>query len=314
VVPGAINRGKLSVAGWVLGAARRLAADPPRVIHCVTPLGLLPALLARPRLRGARIVCEYHAAAEFELEHAATRVRRFFTMLDTHAVRRADAVLCMNRAQVTYLQDRCGVTGPVRVSWGPIALGPLPRPPRAGRPRVIGYFGNAHHWQGLGDLLEAFAEAGADGLELRLGGVGPDELPEPLPAGVTVLGRLDRQAMLDGMAECDVLVSPRRGGQLGNLQYPFKLSAYLAAGRPVIGTDVSDQGEIIRVADCGQVVPAGSSTALVAALKAVAAEPAERLREQGENARRFAEDHLGLDRLRHQLSELYRLSLPVPRD
>jgi len=307
---GALRRGRLSIPGFCAVAFRALLEMRPRVVHCFTPIAALPAIAAR-RAVGSRVVVEVHGSAEHELAHARPHVRAFFSMLDRHVIRRADAVLAMSFRHEAYLRSRCGVDVPIRVSWGPIDVSRRPFvPPDPQSPRRFGYFGNAHFWQGLEDLAAAAALCPPEAVVVSVAGVDPVKLPEEAGRILRTRGQLDREAMLYEMSKCDALVSPRRGGHVTDLQYPFKLSAYLASGRAVVGTEVGDQGAIIRRAGCGIVVPPESPSKLASAMMEIAGMSDDVVGNLGRRARRFAEDHLGYDRLREQLSALYQLPLP----
>jgi glycosyltransferase involved in cell wall biosynthesis len=300
----------LAVRRFTFQVVRRLFELRPRVVHSFTPLAALPAILARQRIRDLRVVLEYHGPAEYELAHAKRRVRVFFSALDRWTVGRADAVIAMSRPQRRYLEDRCRSRNPPLVSWGPVDLAHLPATPVPANPiRTFGYFGNASFWQGVQHLVEAAQLVPRQGVRVVLGGVEPDELPRGASQFVIPRGRMSRTEMLGAMADCDVLVSPRLGGAVGNLQYPFKLSAYLAAGRPVLGTDVGDQGQIIRSARCGAVVAPEAPAELAAAIEGLAGAPPTELRDMGARARAFAEKNLSYGVLREQLGSTYGFSL-----
>jgi glycosyltransferase involved in cell wall biosynthesis len=296
----------ISIPRWTLAAFRRLIALRPAIVHCFLPLAALPAVAARTFVRDMRLVVEVHGGGGHEFASARWQVRSFFRALDRRLVKRADAVIAMSAAQADYLRRVCGVHAPIEISWGPVQVERLPKTqPPAGSPRRFGYFGNASSWQGLDLLLSAARLVEGEELALVIGGVDRSELSLTPGENTEVLGHLEREAMLSAMSECDVLMSPRRGGPASDLQYPFKLSAYLAAARPVIGTDVSDQGSIIRLADCGIVVAPDSPQALADAMAEMARAPASELRRQGENSRRFAEERLGYASLRRQLERAY---------
>jgi glycosyltransferase involved in cell wall biosynthesis len=287
-------------------AAVRLRRLRPRVAHCFTPPALPAAVLARSLVRGMRIVLDYHGPAEFEMARAGRRARVFFTKLDGWALRHTDAILAMSTNQRTYIGARYAPRAPVWVSWGPVDLNRvIARPPPVRDAPIFGYFGNANFWQGLDELLSAAKNVGDVAGSLRLVGVSKEDLAGGLPPSVEVIDHLGRHAMLEAMQDCDVLVSPRRGGPVADLQYPFKLSAYLAAGRPVIGTDVNDQGTIIRDAGCGITVRPGSSDEIAEAMRELASRSRAELAELGRRARAFAEQFLGYDALREQLATAY---------
>jgi colanic acid biosynthesis glycosyl transferase WcaI len=300
----------LSMRRFCLAAFQRLRRLRPRVVHCFTPTAAVPAIAARRLWPETRVVLDYHGAAEFELARARPYVRVLFTALDGWAVRRADAVVAMSAPQRAYLEARWKPAATPEVSWAPVDLERVRSTPvRPAEVRRIGYFGNANFWQGLDDLVSAARLCKEEPLSVVVAGADASELGLLPGDPVDVSGSPSREQMLGGMEECDILVSPRRGGAVSDLQYPFKLSAYLAAGRPIIGTDVSDQGDIIRRAGCGLVVPPESPAALAEAMRELARAPTERLVEMGTRARQFAEHHLGFDVLRRQLGRAYGMNL-----
>jgi glycosyltransferase involved in cell wall biosynthesis len=309
-LPGVFRGGHLSIPRFCEVAFRALIKMRPRVVHCFTPLAAVPAIAARAVI-GARVVVEVHGPAKYELAYARPHVRAFFGLLDARVIRHADAVLAMSGPHETYLRHRCRVDVPIRVSWGPIDVSGRPFiPPEPKLPRRFGYFGNANFWQGLDDLAAAAALCPRELLIVSVAGLETDELPQEARTTLRAKGRLEREALLDEMSQCDALVSPRRGGRVTDLQYPFKLSAYLASGRAIVGTDVSDQGTIIRRARCGIVVPPDSPVKLARAMMEIADKSDDVLCSLGRRARHFAEKQLGYEQLRDQLRDVYQLMIP----
>jgi glycosyltransferase involved in cell wall biosynthesis len=195
----------------------------------------------------------------------------------------------------------------VRVLWGPVDLQlfryeePPPAPPF-----VVGYAGNDVFWQGTETVIAA-ARLLRDQRDIRvhLLGFPAERYRDGLPDNVSLLGVVPRDEVPTALARCHVLVSPRARLVVSDSQYPFKLSAYLAAGRPVVATEVSDQPRVIGEAGCGVVVPPGDPAALAEALRRLAALPgAERLA-LGRRARAFAEQRLSLDALADALVTIY---------
>jgi glycosyltransferase involved in cell wall biosynthesis len=113
-----------------------------------------------------------------------------------------------------------------------------------------------------------------------------------------------REQTAQQLARCDVLLSPRKG-RAADVQYPFKLSSYLALGRPVIATDVSDQRRILEAARCGIVIPPGSPRAIAEAIRHLRDEGRADRVAMGERARLFAEEHLSMDKFRSSLVGMY---------
>jgi glycosyltransferase involved in cell wall biosynthesis len=107
------------------------------------------------------------------------------------------------------------------------------------------------------------------------------------------------------MKSADALVSPRVKGNVSELQYPHKLSEYLASGRAVIATDVSDQKLILAKADCG-FVAASSKEGLASAIREFAALSYERRNQLGKNAIEFAKTNLSFSIFKNRIQACYK--------
>jgi glycosyltransferase involved in cell wall biosynthesis len=293
---------------FVPAALRELEAHAPSVIHAITTQSIVPALLYRRRHPAARVVFEMHGLTC--LEHDGLRVRRRLTLglLDALGAHRADAIVAMSFTQRELLRRWLRVRqAKVHVLWGPVDLTlfryeePPPTPPF-----VVGYAGNDAFWQGTDTILAAARLLdGVPGIRFHLLGF-PADLDRPdVPPNVSLLGVVPRDGVPGALARCHVLVSPRARLVVSNSQYPFKLSAYLAAGRPIVVTAVSDQPRVITEAGCGVVVPPDDPPALAAALRQlVALSEAERLA-LGRRARAFAERRLSPEALADALVPIY---------
>ena len=173
---------------------------------------------------------------------------------------------------------------------------------------VVLYSGTFETYQGLDELVAAipavlaavpnarFVLVGAD----RLAGASlPDEAEELTRSGaLTVVERQPRNAMPVYLAMADVLVSPRAFG--GNL--PLKIFDYLAAGRPIVATDISTHREVLTRETAMLVQP--SSAALADGIVSILRSPA-RARELGHAARQYALEHLGWARFVRTVGEIY---------
>jgi glycosyltransferase involved in cell wall biosynthesis len=85
---------------------------------------------------------------------------------------------------------------------------------------------------------------------------------------------------------------------------PNTLSCAMAAGRPVVATDVGDLGRIVRAAECGVLLGEVTPRAIAAAIEQLL-DPATRAR-LGSNALRAAEGPYNATAQRARLLELYR--------
>ena len=174
--------------------------------------------------------------------------------------------------------------------------------------QVILYSGTFETYQGLDDLVAAipavlaavpkarFVLVGAD----RAAGTSlPDGAGELTRAGIlTIVERQPRSAMPVYLAMADVLVSPRAFG--GNL--PLKIFDYLAAGRPIVATDISTHRSVLTQDTAVLVQP--TSAALAEGIVSILRGPT-RGRELGEAARQYAFEHLGWSRFVRTVGEIY---------
>jgi glycosyltransferase involved in cell wall biosynthesis len=100
------------------------------------------------------------------------------------------------------------------------------------------------------------------------------------------------------LAMADVLVSPRAFG--GNL--PLKIFDYLAAGRPIVATDISTHRTVLTQDTAVLVQP--NAGALAEGIVSVLRYPS-RGRELGHAAREYALEHLGWSRFVRTVGEIY---------
>jgi len=174
--------------------------------------------------------------------------------------------------------------------------------------QVILYSGTFETYQGLDDLVAAIPAVLAAVPEARFVLVGADRAAgTSLPDGageltrtgiLTVVERQPRSAMPVYLAMADVLVSPRAFG--GNL--PLKIFDYLAAGRPIVATDISTHRSVLTQDTAVLVQP--TSAALAEGIVSILRGPT-RGRELGEAARQYAFEHLGWSRFVRTVGEIY---------
>ena len=289
-------------------ALAELRRAQPDVVHAITTQAIVPALLYRRRHPRTRVVFEMHGLTCLELDGLRLRRRVTLALLDTWGARGADGVIAMSYTQRELLRRWLRVpSAAVHVVWGPVDLDlfratePPPAPPF-----VVGYSGNDTSWQGVQTIVDAAQRlAGRADVRFVLMGFPRERVAAAGLSNVTLLDVVDREAVPARLAACHAFLSPRAAGAVSDAQYPFKLSAYLALGRPIVATAVSDQPRIVREADCGLIVEARDGAALAAAVVQLAELPAARRLEMGRNARRFAECHLSPDRLGRILECIY---------
>ena len=111
---------------------------------------------------------------------------------------------------------------------------------------------------------------------------------------VRVLGKVSESRKLAELARADVLCAPSLGGE----SFGMVITEGLAAGTPVLASDIPGYRDVLRDGIDGQLVPAGDPLALAEALRLLALEPARRARmaiAARERAERFAWPHVAAE-------------------
>jgi glycosyltransferase involved in cell wall biosynthesis len=173
---------------------------------------------------------------------------------------------------------------------------------------VVLYSGTFEAYQGLEHLIGAAPRILERVPSARFVLVGADEAgrvevetaaAELVRDGIlTIVDRQPRSVMPGYLALADVLVSPRSFG--GNL--PLKVFDYLAAGRPIVATDIATHRELLTderavlVPPTSEGVAAGVVSVLCDGAKSAALAQA---------AREYAVEHLGWGRFLQSVAEIY---------
>jgi glycosyltransferase involved in cell wall biosynthesis len=173
---------------------------------------------------------------------------------------------------------------------------------------VVLYSGTFEAYQGLPELLAAipavrlrvpdvtFVLVGADRANGLVAHPGAASL---ISAGaLRIVERQPREEMAAYLALADVLVSPRAYG--GNL--PLKVFDYLAAGRPIVATDIPTHRTVLS--DERAVLVAPGTDAIAGGILTVLGDPARAAR-LAAAARHYAQTHLGWSRFVESVETLY---------
>ncbi len=278
-----------------------LIYERPRVIHAFGSSWIIPILTYKMWHRNVKVLIELHGISEFEQQQARwflIPLRYLFIWFDKLAVKRADRVLSMSAAQKQFLVTKYGASeDKTFVSWGPVDVDLF----KCGEPQkrnkfIVCYSGNDNFWQGLDIVFSACKLLGkrAD-ISFKFIGFSPSKYRQLQLRNATFLGKLDREKTAKELCQCDLFLSPRLVSKVADTQYPFKLSAYLSAGRPVVVSDVGDQGYIVKEARCGIVLSRRDPEELVRAILEIKDMSDNQRTEMGLRARQFAEANLSLD-------------------
>jgi len=266
----------LGIAAILLRLPRGLR--PPLVYesHGYTPAvsGAMPQLLANGR-----------PPSRSKLARLAAREDRVW--------REAEGYITITRALAAELTDRFGGRAQLMVIPDGVRLiEPRSRvpPPGAASP-VVAYAGHLYPWKGVDVLLEALARLpGAKGLIV---GGHPAESDFArlqhaaarlcIAERVQFTGMVEPGAVAGYLATAHVLVLPNTATRISErYTSPLKLFEYLAAGRPIVASDLPALREVVTADVDAVLVPPGDPRALAEGIARVLRDPelAERLSAQ----------------------------------
>ena len=296
-VPAARRTAYLSYAiGRALGHARQDAI-------LTRDLGVAAMLLRLPRSVRTPLVYEAHgiaadvaASLPSLISHApaasASKLARL-TRRDARVWRTSDGYVTITAGLATELTRRFGPRDRVAVIPDGVRLpaaGPSPVPPAAapapdGEPRLftLGYAGHLYPWKGVELIVEAVT-ALQDTRALIVGGHdGEGDLQRlrdfaasvDCASRVTFTGALPPTAVASKLQDADALVLPNPASAIStSFTSPLKLFEYMAAGKPIIASDLPSIREVLRDGENALLVASGDPTALTAAVRRLKDDPA----------------------------------------
>jgi glycosyltransferase involved in cell wall biosynthesis len=279
--------------GAAYKAARAIDAD---LYHFHDP-DFLPygTRLARA---GKRVVYDAHEDVRTQIRYkdwlprpSRAPVARATALLEAACVARIDAVVSPSLAALERLAPRQPTA--VLVANYPRLDHCAPVAPWHDRRRAACYVGGITRVRGAHALVDAMAHADA---ELFLAGpISPPELRVELErsAGwprVRYLGRVGPERVPELLGQARVGVIPLQPIPNYRDAYPVKLFEYLAAGLPVVATDVPLWRSLLETHGCGICVPPDSPRRLAEAITSLLDDD-DRARAMGQRARRAAEQH-----------------------
>jgi glycosyltransferase involved in cell wall biosynthesis len=260
--------GRADILLWIDTAAaaleRLILRTRPAIVHATSNYAnALPALVAARRtgrpfvyeLRGAwhethgTLMPAWRGSEHWSAEEC----------LERQIIAEADHVFALNSALARW----AGAEG--RVSLLTNAAAPAPAVPtsRAGEIRarlglegevVVGYVGSLMAYEGLDDLILGVARLRAGGrrVKLLLVGNGPVlagliELAHRAGAGdaVVVTGRVKHEKVSDYYSAIDIAAVPRKSMTVTELVMPLKPFEAMAAGKPILASDVEPMREFL---------------------------------------------------------------------
>jgi phosphatidylinositol alpha-mannosyltransferase len=155
---------------------------------------------------------------------------------------------------------------------------PLPGWPGPGG--AIGFLGRMdEHRKGLAILLKAFETLGTERDQLRLLIAGPgdpddvlDRVPTPLRDRVVLLGQVSEQDKVRMLHSVDVFCAPNTGGE----SFGIVLAEAMAAGAPIVASDLDAFRRVLRGGKAGELFAAGDPDDLARAARLLLDDPDRR--------------------------------------
>jgi glycosyltransferase involved in cell wall biosynthesis len=296
-------------AQYVAAAMRRAIGARDLDVVLTRDLGVASLLLRWPRKRRPPVVYESHGYAPVvsgllpELlstaARASQRKARRLARRERHVWREAEGYVTITAALARDLQERMDLVRDVHVvpdgarvdataafDWIGPSSGTSGGPVSGTAPLVI-YAGHLYPWKGVDVLIEALALApslrgriiGGHAAEPDLGRLQARAQQLGLAGRVEFTGFQPPAAVASSLRAADVLVLPNRATTISaRYTSPLKLFEYLAAGRPIVASDLPALREVLRDNENARLVPPDDPHALAEALLAVARDPAGAVR------------------------------------
>jgi glycosyltransferase involved in cell wall biosynthesis len=303
--------------GWAIPLDEM--AEPAQIWHGMWA-GSLPALDRLRARHGGRSV--YDSRDVYMRSRGFERMGMFkapFAWLERRWARRADAVLTVNDAYATLLADQFGIARPPVVRNTPDRyVRPDPRPDlireRLGlRPetRVILYQGGILSERGIEQGMDAILQVEAAVLVVM--GFGPAKAQFEGLADtprfrdrVLMLDPVPPDELLDWTASADVMLMAIQPTSVNHrFTTPQKLWEAIAAGTPVVASDLPGMAEIVRDIGCGALVDATDPAAIARGIREIVDAPADALLAMRERTWRAGQDRYNWERETEALLALY---------
>jgi glycosyltransferase involved in cell wall biosynthesis len=256
-------------------------ADRIDVVHCHDMDTLVPGVLVS-RIMGARLVYDMHESyPDFISTFSPRLLVRFLRFIEPFLIRRADLVLTTS-SMIGEIARRSGAQMVVAVMN---CFDPFPAPgdrAKGIRASICGeeeflllYIGGLFAGRGLEEVIRAVCPM--EGVKLFMGGYGPleEELRELVAecgAGDKVMfgGEIDPADVPYYDAAADLLFAMYKGTDPNNLlTIPNKLFESIAAGKPIMVSDLGEKSRLVKEEGSGVAVDPEDVEAVAAAIRSL---------------------------------------------
>lgn len=247
--------------------------------------GVASALLRLPSSMRARVVYESHGYAPdvaaalpglvATARPASSSKLRRLARREEFVWKSANGYVTITQALADDLARRFGARDRLAVVPDGVRLPPTTPPPIPLEP-LVAYAGHLYAWKGVDVLLQALAQLpGVKGLIIGGHSAEPDlarvqQLAAQLGISdrVTFTGLVEPSRVAEHLARASILALPNPASAIStNYTSPLKLFEYMAAGRPIVASDLPSIREVLANERDALLVPAGDPGALAEAIR-----------------------------------------------
>jgi phosphatidylinositol alpha-mannosyltransferase len=252
-----------------LSVRRRLREWAPDIVHVhepFTPSAAMFAALVSP----APVVATFHACADgFRLYRAMAPLLRVVE-------RRCQHFLAVSEAAAQLVRDDLGLTADVVPNGVDVEIFGKATPVSLPEAPTLLFVGRLERRKGLTVLARAFCALvdRVPNIRLIVVGAGPEQhvldgLSDAVRQRVVMLGALPDEALPGYYAAADLFVGPATGHE----SFGIVLLEAMAAGLPIVASDLAGYRCVVRDGIEGVLVAVGDATAMAGAIERVLTSP-----------------------------------------
>jgi phosphatidylinositol alpha-mannosyltransferase len=247
-----------------------LASFAPDVIHAHEPLTPSTSMFATLAAGSTPVVATFHSGADrsrlFDLASPALR----------RVAERLTIRVAVSEAAARFARNRVGGVFEIVPNGADIGRFERAVPADLGPGRKVLFVGRLQERKGFPTTVRAFEILAARHRDLRLIVIGDgqdrvavERLDAPTRARVTMLGALPNTVIPAYHAACDLYA----GSSVGGESFGIVLVEAMAAGLPVVASDIPGYREVVRDGVEGLLVPPRDPRALADAADAILSDP-----------------------------------------
>jgi glycosyltransferase involved in cell wall biosynthesis len=246
------------------------------------PSGLRPPFVYESHGYAPEVAAELHNLVS-TARPAGTRKLKRLEANEALVWREADGYVTITKALADLLNDRFGPRGNLEVAADGVRLDATRTVSAPAAPPIVGYAGHLYAWKGVDVLLEALTRVPAvHGLIIG----GHEQEPDlarardraqhlGLTSRVEFTGQVPPRAVAGLLERAGILVLPNLATAISTrFTSPLKMFEYMAAGRPIVASDLPAIREVLEHERNALLVPPGDGAALASGIQRLLDDPA----------------------------------------